>query len=126
MTASRNPTGDVATGTSVSFSATGTDPDGDPLTYAWDFGDGGTGTGANASHAYAATGTYSAKVTVSDGRGGSGQATLSVVVTQGNRAPTVTASRNPDGQRLGRDGRGVQRGRHGRRRRPADLLVELR
>ena len=45
VTASRNPTGDVATGTSVSFTATGTDPDGDTLTYAWDFGDGGTGTG---------------------------------------------------------------------------------
>jgi PKD repeat protein/type 1 glutamine amidotransferase len=100
VTASRNPTGDVATGTSVSFSATGTDPDGDPLTYAWDFGDGGTATGANASHTYSATGTYSAKVTVSDGRGGTGEATLSVVVTQGNRAPTVTASRNPAGSVL--------------------------
>jgi PKD repeat protein len=97
VTASRNPAGDVATGTSVSFSATGTDADGDPLTYAWDFGDGGTATGANASHTYASTGTYSARVTVSDGRGGTGQATLSVVVTQGNRAPTVTASRNPAG-----------------------------
>jgi PKD repeat protein len=97
VTASRTPSGDVTTGTSVSFSATGTDPDGDPLTYAWDFGDGGTGTGANASHTYATPGTYTARVTVSDGRGGTGQATVPVVVTPGNSAPTVTASRTPAG-----------------------------
>ncbi|HEX6023794.1 MAG TPA: ThuA domain-containing protein [Solirubrobacter sp.] len=97
VTASRTPTGDVATGTPVSFSATGNDPDGDPLTYAWDFGDGGTATGANASHTYNSTGTYTAKVTVSDGRGGTGEATLTVIVTQGNRAPSVTASRTPTG-----------------------------
>ena len=52
VTASRNPTGDVTTGTSIAFTATGTDADGDTLTYAWDFGDGGTASGAEPSHAY--------------------------------------------------------------------------
>ena len=46
VTASRTPTGDVTTGTSIAFSATGTDTDGDTLTYAWDFGDGQTSTRA--------------------------------------------------------------------------------
>jgi PKD repeat protein len=77
----------------VQFSATGTDPDGDPLTYAWDFGDGGSSLLQNPSHRYNTAGTYTAKVTVSDGRGGS--ATDTVVVTVGNRAPTVQLTATP-------------------------------
>jgi cytochrome c len=77
----------------VQFSATGTDPDGDPLTYAWDFGDGGKSLLQNPSHTYTTAATYTATVTVSDGRGGT--ATDTVVVTVGNRAPTVTLSATP-------------------------------
>jgi PKD repeat protein/plastocyanin len=77
----------------VQFSATGTDPDGDALTYAWDFGDGGSSLLQNPSHTYTTAGTYTAKVTVSDGRGGS--ATDTVVVTVGNRAPTVALTATP-------------------------------
>jgi PKD repeat protein len=98
VTATRNPTGNVATGTSVAFTATGTDPDGDPLTYSWNFGDGTpNSTQPNPSHAYTTAGTYTATVTVSDGKGGTGSAPLTVVVTQANRNPTVTVSRNPAG-----------------------------
>jgi PKD repeat protein len=98
VTATRNPTGDVTTGTSVAFSATGTDPDSDPLTYSWNFGDGSANsTDRNPAHTYTTAGTYTATVTVSDGKGGSGSTTLTVVVTQANRAPTVTVSRNPAG-----------------------------
>jgi len=98
VTASRTPSGDVTTATDVVFSAAGSDPDGDTLTYAWEFGDGGTSTEQNPTHRYTTPGTYTAKVTVSDGKGGTGETTLSVVVTQAaNTPPTVTASRTPSG-----------------------------
>jgi PKD repeat protein len=77
----------------VQFSAAGTDPDGDALTYAWDFGDGASSLLQNPSHTYTKAGTYTAKVTVSDGRGGT--ATDTVVVTVGNRAPTVQLTATP-------------------------------
>jgi len=72
----------------VRFSAAASaDPDGDPLSYAWNFGNGKTATGRDVTHVYTTNGTYKAKVTVSDGRGGS---TVSgeVTITVGNRAPT--------------------------------------
>lgn len=66
----------------VQFSSTGSsDPDGDPLTYAWTFGDGQTSTAASPSHTYAATGAYTAQLTVSDGAGGSGSASVGISVT---------------------------------------------
>lgn len=98
VTAARTPTGNVTTGQNVSFTATGADPDNDTLTYSWDFGDGSAAsTTQNPTHAYTTAGTYSAKVTVSDGKGGSASDTLSVTVTQANRNPTVTAARTPTG-----------------------------
>ena len=97
VTASRNPSGDVTNGTSITFTAVGADADSDPITYAWDFGDGGTSTSAVQAHSYATPGDYAAKVTVSDGKGGSNSQTLNVHVTQANRAPTVTAARTPTG-----------------------------
>ncbi len=97
VSASRTPTGDVTTGTSIAFSATGADADGDTLTYAWDFGDGQTSTAQNPSHSYSTPGTKTAKVTVSDGKGGAAETTLSIVVTQANRDPSVTATRDPAG-----------------------------
>jgi PKD repeat protein len=98
VTAGRTPTGNVNTGQTVSFTATASDPDGDPLTYLWDFGDSTpTSTAQNPTHAYASAGTYSAKVTVSDGKGGTKDDTLSITVVQPNRNPTVTAGRTPTG-----------------------------
>jgi glucose/arabinose dehydrogenase/type 1 glutamine amidotransferase len=73
----------------ATFSSAGTeDADGDPLTYAWDFGDGGTSTEANPAYTYKKNGTYSATLTVSDGTGRHGSASVRVVV--GNTAPKVT------------------------------------
>ena len=95
--ATRTPSGDVDTATDVAFAAAATDADGDTLSYAWDFGDSSTSTEQNPTKRYAAPGSYAARVTVSDGKGGSATQTLPVVVTQANRAPTVTASRTPDG-----------------------------
>jgi cytochrome c len=89
-------TGDPTAGKpplAVQFSATGSDPDGDALTYKWDFGDGGTSLLQNPSHTYATAGTYTAKVTVSDGKGGTGTATVQVTV--GNRGPSVALAATP-------------------------------
>ena len=80
VTVSRTPTGAVNTGTAVNFTAAGADEDGDTLTYAWDFGDGGTSTQQNPAHTYTTGGTFEAKVTVSDGKGGTAMATASVIV----------------------------------------------
>ena len=84
-------------GSSVSFSAvSSTDPDADVLTYAWDFGDrtaacAGTtvgGTSATPTHTYCDEGTYTVVLTVTDGRGGSAQASTTATII--NVAPTVT------------------------------------
>jgi PKD repeat protein len=88
VSAQRNPSGDVNVDDPVAFTATGTDSDGDTLTYAWDFGDGGTATTKDAMHTYAAAGAYTAKVTVSDGKGGTGSATVTVVVKAVNEVST--------------------------------------
>jgi glucose/arabinose dehydrogenase len=72
----------------VQFSPAGTiDPDGDPITYAWDFGDGGSSVGAAPAHTYTSNGSYTARLTASDGRGGT--ATATTVVTVGNTAPSA-------------------------------------
>jgi PKD repeat protein len=99
VTAGRTPTGTVNTGQTVSFTATASDPDGDTLTYDWDFGDSTAhSTSQNPTHSYSAAGTFSAKVTVSDGKGGSVTSdALSITVAQPNQNPTVTAARTPTG-----------------------------
>jgi len=67
--------------TNLTFSvANAADPDGDPLTFAWNFGDGVTGQGNGAKHVYNAGGGFTARVTVSDGRGASVDGTTSVRV----------------------------------------------
>ena len=72
----------------VTFNGSGSsDPDGDPLTYRWDFGDGTTASSQiSPTHTYASTGTYTARLTVSDGRGGTASDTVSIAV--GNSPPT--------------------------------------
>jgi len=63
----------------VSFSGAGSsDPDGSIASYAWTFGDGGTASGVSASHTYTTAGSYSAKLTVTDNRGGTGSATVPI------------------------------------------------
>ncbi|MEU6719458.1 LamG-like jellyroll fold domain-containing protein [Nonomuraea sp. NPDC046802] len=75
----------------VSFSgAASTDADGDPLTYAWDLdGDGelDDSTSATPSFTYARPGSYVVRLRVNDGRGGQGDA--SVTVNVDNTAPTA-------------------------------------
>ena len=85
----------------VRFSAAGSDPDGDSLTYRWEFGDGQRSFRQNPTHVYLTPGTYAAKVTVTDGNGGSATATVQVVVANppGNVAPTVQAAADPQSGR---------------------------
>jgi glucose/arabinose dehydrogenase/PKD repeat protein len=87
---SANPTSGPAPLT-VSFSSAGSsDPDGDPLTYDWNFGDGSPhATTATAGHSYA-SGTYTATLTLSDGKGGTGKATQRI--DSGNSAPVPVIS----------------------------------
>lgn len=77
-------------GEAVAFDATASDPDGDALSYAWDFGDGTTSTQVDPSHTYDDNGTYQVKLAVSDGKGGSAEVEIGVVVA--NVAPTATFS----------------------------------
>ncbi|MFR9722433.1 PQQ-dependent sugar dehydrogenase [Streptomyces sp. MS19] len=82
----------------VRFSSAGSsDPDGDPLSYAWDFTDDGTtdSTAANPSFTYTGNGSFQARLTVSDGTGRTGTATVPVVV--GNDRPALTLSAPPAG-----------------------------
>jgi glucose/arabinose dehydrogenase/PKD repeat protein len=90
----------------VGFSSAGShDPDGDTLVYDWDFGDGTThSTQPNPTHVYDAPGTYTARLRVSDGRGGS--ATDTVQVTAGNQRPTPTIQAPVNGSSY-RDGQTI-------------------
>jgi glucose/arabinose dehydrogenase len=75
------------------------DPDGNPLTHSWDFGDGSDPvSGPTASHTYAAAGTFLARLTVSDGAGGSGTAT--VRLDPGNTAPEPVIEAPLEGDRF--------------------------
>ncbi len=67
-------------GQQVAFHASATDLDGDLLSYSWSFGDGMTGVGTDPNHAYSVAGTYTATITVTDGEGGSAQASIIVLV----------------------------------------------
>ncbi|MFI1962990.1 PQQ-dependent sugar dehydrogenase [Streptomyces pathocidini] len=81
----------------VKFSSEGTeDADGDQLTYAWDFGDGGKSAEPNPTYTYKKNGVYTATVTVKDGSGREGSA--SVHLTVGNTAPKVTLELPGDGR----------------------------
>lgn len=80
----------VAEGSPIAFGANGVDPDGDALTYAWQFDDGFTASGMAVSRTFVDNGAHSATVTVSDGNGGTANATANFTVS--NVAPSVAAT----------------------------------
>lgn len=64
------------------FTALATDPNGDELAYSWDFGQGFTfDNNPSATYSWAVGGTFTVKVTVSDMKGHTAQATKTVTVT---------------------------------------------
>ena len=73
----------------VEFDGRGsTDPESQPLTYSWDFGDGSAPSSSpNPTYTYDTPGNYTARLTVTDPAGNSGEAT--VLITPGNDAPVV-------------------------------------
>jgi PKD repeat protein len=76
----------------VAFSSAGSsDPDGSIVSYAWNFGDGTTSSAANPSKTYSSAGTFTATLTVTDHRGGTGTASKTITV-QANPAATMFVS----------------------------------
>ena len=66
--------------TTFTLTATATDPDGDALTYTWTIGDGSSGSGSSFTRVFTQGGTFTPSVTVSDGRGGSANATTAAAI----------------------------------------------
>jgi PKD repeat protein len=79
-------------GVAIQFSGRGADVDNDQLTYSWDFNRDGVADAstAAATYTYPDNGVYTATLTVQDGRGGIGQASVDVRVK--NAAPVVNAA----------------------------------
>jgi len=67
----------------VNFTGSGSyDQDGSIVSYAWTFGDGASSSAQNPSRTYSTPGTYTATLTVTDNRGGTGTASTQIVVSQ--------------------------------------------
>jgi len=58
------------------------DSDGSIVSYQWNFGDGSTGSGATVSHTYQNPGSYTATLTVTDNRGATSSAAVSLQAQQ--------------------------------------------
>jgi PKD repeat protein len=70
---------------SVALDASGSeDADGEIVAFAWDLGDGQSGTGAALQHTFSLPGCYRVVLTVTDDDGATGQAEVTIVVTQGS------------------------------------------
>ena len=66
----------------VSFDGSGSnDPDGQITLYSWSFGDGNTGAGVSAQHTFTEPGVYTTTLTVTDNRGDTSMASVTVTVT---------------------------------------------
>ena len=89
---------DVTSGSAplaVAFDATGsTDADGTIINFFWDFGDGTSANGGTASHTYA-PGTWTAQLLVTDDKGATDTASVTIVAT--NVVPTASFTVTPSG-----------------------------
>jgi PKD repeat protein len=83
------------------------DPDGTITGYAWEFGDGTTGTGSTVSHTYPSAGDYTARLTVTDNRGGTATVSKTVTATvHVNAVPQAVIATSATGLKLELDGSG--------------------
>ncbi|NNF17271.1 MAG: PKD domain-containing protein, partial [Gammaproteobacteria bacterium] len=74
---------------SVQFDGTrSSDPDGSIVAYAWEFGDGATASGPQVSHVYQTGGAITARLTVTDNRGGTSTAEVPLQITPPTIPPT--------------------------------------
>jgi len=80
VNASVSPSFGIATLSNFTFTAIGSDPDEDTLSYQWSFSDGSSGSGSQVSRIYLSEGNYSETVRVTDGRGGTAEASVNVTV----------------------------------------------
>ncbi|MBX4215644.1 PQQ-dependent sugar dehydrogenase, partial [Candidatus Parcubacteria bacterium] len=103
---SATPTSATAAPLTVNFSSAGSsDPDGDPLSFAWTFGDGGTSTSPNPQYTYTQNGVYAATLTVSDGKGktGSAQVTIRIGAASAVAPHHVKTAADPSPAFIGRN-----------------------
>ncbi len=98
------------TGLTCSFDASkSSDGDGSIATYGWDFGDNtpiATGANPKAEHTYPTGGTYTAKLTVTDNKGGTGVTSVIVKPVSPNKAPTASFTVTCVGLNCAADGSG--------------------
>jgi PKD repeat protein len=76
------------------------DSDGSIVSYSWDFGDGTTGNGSEVAHTYSLADSYSAILTVTDNEDATGQASVTIVVTDPNQClenqvPSISLQASP-------------------------------
>lgn len=126
--ASANPTRGVAPLT-VNFSSAGsTDPDGTIAAYSWNFGDGATSNQANPSHVYPTPGAYNVVLTVTDNRGGTSSAAVTITVVQTCttnclRSTDITLSSRARGYNVTVTGNVTVKNQNGARVRAATVYV---
>ncbi|MBW2619502.1 MAG: PKD domain-containing protein [Deltaproteobacteria bacterium] len=94
-TLSRDPTGLVYPGQTVTFSVTADLLGQIEPTFIWLFGDGASQTGAEVSHAYSEGGTYAVRLFAANPAGGQSERSLNVVVS-GPAAEGILADAGPD------------------------------
>jgi len=84
----------------VQFTGSGSDSDGQISGYFWSFGDGGTSTDQNPSHTYTSTGVFEVKLTVTDNRGATASAVITITVSGPDLPPTVEITSPLPGQEV--------------------------
>jgi alpha-galactosidase len=73
------------------------DPNGTIVKYAWQFGDGSMASGRAAKHTYEKAGIYTTKLTVTNGKGVTDTAAVTIVVTPVDTAPPTIVSITANG-----------------------------